>query len=94
LVTLWAVFTYFMVPSELGIKNNLPSDIILLCVLLCFFFIPYKVVGRENGYKYSLLLRFIGIIGTIVLCPLRDGYNSDDLYMVVSMINFDLIFMA
>lgn len=94
LMVIWGGFTTFMIPKGMGLKYNLPSDITLFVILLMFFFIPYNVMKKENGYKYSLLLKFIGVIGTIILCPWRDGTNKDDLYMVVSMINYDLIFMA
>ena len=73
----------------------MPSDFVLLGMLALYFFVPHNLIkNRENGYKYSLLLRLFGFIGTILLCEFKHGKSTDGLYVFVSMINFDLMFMS
>jgi len=91
---LWSFVTNFMIPSELQMSNNLPSDIILLVTLLIFYFVPYSLMKLENGYKYIPLLKIIGFVSTVLLCPFKDNKSTNELYLLVAMINFDLVFVA
>ena len=92
---IWTIGITFILPTELRFKYNLPSNFILFGTFMCLFFVPHNLVrNRENGYKYSLLLRFISIICTILLCVFHDGSTLDAGYIFVSMMNFDLMFMS
>jgi len=74
LFVVWGVITTYAIPSEIRWTYNLPSDIILFCALMLFFFVPHNLIkNREDGYKYSLLLRFLGPAATILLCPFKQG---------------------
>ena len=95
LFLIWGTITTFIIPSNLRWAYSLPSDLILLSMFGIYFFLPHNLIKkRENGYKYSLLLRFIGPFGTILLCRFKEGTSTQPLYVFVSMINFDLMFMA
>ena len=64
-------------------------------MFVVYFFVPHNLIKKkENGYKYSLLLRIFGPIGTILLCRFKEGTSTEPLYVFVSMINFDLVFMS
>lgn len=49
-----------------------------------------------GGYKYSILMRLVSLIGVITLCNYRNGpaLNDHPYYVFMSMINFDLCYMS
>lgn len=52
--------------------------------------------SRENGYKFSFLIRFIGPISNVLLCVFKKNgdTNHEAIYNFVTMISFDLVFMT
>lgn len=92
----WSIATNFMIPYELRASYNMPSDIVLYLVILIYYFVPHNLIKKsENGYKFSLIIRLFGMVGTMILCCFRNGKEGNNmLYVFVSMINFDLMFMA
>jgi len=91
---LWSLVTNFMIPSEMQLKNNVPSDIILFSTLMVLYFVPYSIMKLENGYKYMPLIKLIGFVSTVLLCPFKDNTSTNEMYLLVAMINFDLVFMS
>lgn len=91
----WVLLNFFMVPSTHFLTNSLPSIGILLVAQLLYMFVPYNIMNcSENGYKYMRYIRFIGVAATLLLNTLTDGKSNNAFYELLTMINYDLIFMA
>lgn len=91
----WVLLNFFMVPSTHFSSNALPSIGILLAAQLLFMFVPYNIINCcEDGYKYSRYIRIIGVGATLLLNTLTDGKERNPFYELLTMINYDLIFMA
>ena len=64
---------------------------ILIYVL---YFYACILIKKEGGSKFGLPIKFIGIFGSYLLNIYRDGRNQESKYGLISMLNYDLFFIA
>jgi hypothetical protein len=90
---IWTVIGYVAVLGDNGENHVLLANSFMLINYAMYFFLPLIVTNREDGYKYSMHLKLIGPIATILLNFARDGNNNGVLYGFISQLNYDLVFM-
>merc|ERR1712178_463521 len=65
--------------------------------MIFFYGLYYSLqilLTKENGHKYGLLIKSIGILASFALNKYRDGANQETVYGLLSMIDYDMLFMA
>ena len=58
------------------------------------FFSLQILLKFENGHRYGLLIKSVGIFASFALNKYRDGSNQETVYGLLSMIDYDMLFMA
>ena len=92
-LAIWTGIGYVASMGDDGQDNILLSTLFMIIIYAMYFFLPLIVINREDGYKYSNLLKIIGPIATILLNIARDGYNDGQIYGFCAQLNYDLVFM-
>jgi hypothetical protein len=68
LLSIWAFINVTLVTyKDYGNELLLPSICVLGGIMFCFYFFQFLIM-RPNGYKYALVMKIIGPIGSIILC--------------------------
>ena len=93
ILIVWTGIGYGASLGDDGQNYMIGAGVVMLINYAMYFFLPMIIISREDGYKYSNLLKFIGPIACILLNITRDGYNDGTMYGFVAQLNYDLIFM-
>jgi hypothetical protein len=87
-----------MIPSFLAEGNAGRESLIPMVFVMAFFygvfFTTQILLTHEHGQKYGLLVKSIGVFACFALNKYRDGSNQETVYGLLSMIDYDMLFMA
>lgn len=75
-------------------STELRKMILVDIVIYSIFFISCFLISYENGSKYGIPIKCIGIVGSWALNLYRDGLNQDEKYGLLAMLNYDMFFIA
>ena len=77
-----------------AVKTDLIPMVFVMVFFYGLYFFLQMLLKFENGHKYGLLIKFIGIAASFALNVYRDGTNQETVYGLLSMIDYDMLFMA
>jgi len=93
-LALWAISNFYLVSyNDYNTTLLLPSIGVLAAVMFAFYFFQL-LINRPNGYGYAIWIKFIGPIGSILLCLFKVQTKNQNLYHIFLMVNFDAVFFS
>jgi hypothetical protein len=72
---IWMLFQLFMVEAD-GRSDITVITVMMVILYVVYYMVPHLLVKREDGYKWSLLLKLIGPIAACVINAAKDGKNT------------------
>ena len=95
-----AIFVVWLYPAVYmdtgngyGLRYLLPSTLTLAAIMFVFY-IAQLSIYTENGDKYAMMIKLVGITGSICLNWWKDQAPNQPLHHVLMMINYDAVFFS
>lgn len=91
----WSLLPGTFLKSDLQRDYSFPSAMVLMGTLALFYVIPHNLI-KTYGYKYSLFVKLISMVGITTLCIFRNGVetNTNPYYVFASVVNWDIIYLS
>lgn len=84
---------YLDTSNNYGIRYLLPSCLTLMAIFFIFYTFQL-LIYTENGDKYALWIKLVGVCGSIALNYWKDQAPNQPLHHVLMMINYDAVFFS
>jgi len=95
-----AIFVVWLYPAVYmdtgngyGMRYLLPSTLTLMAIMFVFY-IAQLAVYTENGDKYAMIIKLVGVLGSMCLNWWKDQAPNQPLHHVLMMINYDAVFFS